>query len=157
MGIEIERKFLLHHEEWHQVIKPAGKNLRQGYIHNDPAKTIRVRIAEEKAWLTIKGITVGASRLEYEYEIPLAEAKELLDHFSEGELEKIRYEIDHQGKTWEVDVFSGDNDGLIVAEIELLAEDEDFECPPWINVEVTGDKRYYNASLTTYPYKDWED
>ncbi|GGE61344.1 CYTH domain-containing protein [Pedobacter psychrotolerans] len=155
MGIEIERKFLLHHDAWNKLVKPVGKSLRQGYILNDPAKTIRVRIAETKAWLTIKGITLGASRLEYEYEIPLEEAKELLDNFSEGELDKIRYEIDYQGKTWEVDVFSGDNDGLIVAEIELLSEDEDFECPEWIGVEVTGDKRYYNASLTTYPFKDW--
>lgn len=157
MGVEIERKFLLHHDTWNKLVKPAGKDLRQGYILNDPAKTIRVRIAEAKAWLTIKGVTLGASRLEYEYEIPIAEAKELLDNFSEGELEKIRYEIDYKGKIWEVDVFSGENDGLIVAEIELLSEDEDFECPKWIDVEVTGDKRYYNASLTTYPFKDWED
>ena len=155
MGVEIERKFLIHHEAWNKLVKPAGKSLRQGYIMNNPAKTIRVRIAEAKAWLTIKGITLGASRLEYEYEIPLEEAKELLDNFSEGELEKIRYEIDYQGKTWEVDVFSGDNDGLIVAEIELLSEDEDFECPQWIDIEVTGDERYYNASLTTYPFKSW--
>ncbi|WP_029286393.1 CYTH domain-containing protein [Pedobacter sp. R20-19] len=157
MGVEIERKFLVHHDAWNILVKPNGKDLRQGYILNDPAKTIRVRIAEAKAWLTIKGITLGASRLEYEYEIPIVEAKELLDNFSEGELEKVRYEIDYQGKIWEVDVFSGDNDGLIVAEIELLSEAEDFECPPWIDVEVTGDKRYYNASLTTYPFKDWKD
>ena len=155
MGVEIERKFLVHHDAWNILVKPNGKDLRQGYILNDPAKTIRVRIAEAKAWLTIKSITLGASRLEYEYEIPIAEAKELLDNFSEGELEKIRYEIDYKGKIWEVDVFSGENDGLIVAEIELLSEDEDFECPKWIDVEVTGDKRYYNASLTTYPFKDW--
>lgn len=157
MGVEIERKFLVHHDAWNILVKPNGKDLRQGYILNDPAKTIRVRIAEAKAWLTIKGITLGASRLEYEYEIPIVEAKELLDNFSEGELEKVRYEIDYQGKIWEVDVFSGDNDGLIVAEIELLSEAEDFECPSWIDVEVTGDKRYYNASLTTYPFKDWKD
>ena len=157
MGVEIERKFLVHHDAWNILVKPNGKDLRQGYILNDPAKTIRVRIAEAKAWLTIKSITLGASRLEYEYEIPIVEAKELLDNFSEGELEKVRYEIDYQGKIWEVDVFSGENNGLIVAEIELLSEDENFECPKWIDVEVTGDKRYYNASLTTYPFKDWKD
>jgi len=157
MGKEIERKFLLHLEEWKKLIKPAGKHLRQGYISNNPEKTIRIRIAEKQAWLTIKGITIGASRLEYEYEIPLNEAAELLDNFCESELEKIRYEIDYVGKTWEIDVFFGDNDGLIVAEIELLSEDEHFERPIWIAAEVTADKRYYNANLTTHPFKDWTD
>ncbi|MFW0716344.1 CYTH domain-containing protein [Pedobacter sp. N23S346] len=155
MGKEIERKFILNREEWEQLVKPVGKHLRQGYISKDPKKTIRVRIAETQAWLTIKGITVGASRLEYEYEIPLEEAKELLDNFCESELEKIRYEIEYHGKTWEVDVFSGDNEGLIVAEIELLSEDEDFERPIWVDVEVTADQRYYNSNLTTYPFKAW--
>ncbi|MFD2284569.1 CYTH domain-containing protein [Pedobacter petrophilus] len=157
MGKEIERKFLLNREKWEQLDKPAGKHLRQGYISNDPNKTIRVRIAETQAWLTIKGITIGASRLEYEYEIPLEEAAELLDNFCESELEKIRYEIEYQGKTWEVDVFSGDNEGLIVAEIELLSEEEQFERPVWVNAEVTTDKRYYNANLITYPFKAWAD
>ena len=157
MGKEIERKFLLNLEEWNKVDKPVGKHLRQGYISNDPTKTIRVRIAETKAWLTIKGITIGASRLEYEYEIPIGEATELLDNFCESALEKIRYEIDYEGKTWEIDVFSGDNDGLIVAEIELLSEEEQFERPMWIAAEVTADKCYYNANLTTHPFKDWKD
>ncbi len=157
MGKEIERKFLLHLEEWKKLIKPAGKHLRQGYISNNPEKTIRIRIAENQAWLTIKGITIGASRLEYEYEIPLNEAAELLDNFCESELEKTRYEIDYKGKTWEIDVFSGDNDGLIVAEIELLSEEETFERPIWIEAEVTADKRYYNANLTIHPFKDWTD
>lgn len=157
MGKEIERKFLLHLEEWTKLIKPAGKHLRQGYISNNPEKTIRIRIAEKQAWLTIKGITIGASRLEYEYEIPIGEATELLDNFCESALEKIRYEIDYEGKTWEIDVFSGDNDGLIVAEIELLSEEEQFERPIWIAAEVTADKRYYNANLTTHPFKDWKD
>lgn len=157
MGKEIERKFLLNLEEWNKVDKPLGKHLRQGYISNNPEKTIRIRIAEKQAWLTIKGITIGASRLEYEYEIPLNEAAELLDNFCESALEKIRYEIKYEGKIWEVDVFSGDNQGLIVAEIELLSEDEDFERPIWVDVEVTTDKRYYNANLTTHPFKDWKD
>ncbi|MFC4212948.1 CYTH domain-containing protein [Pedobacter lithocola] len=156
MGIEIERKFLVQHEVWEQLDKPAGKQLKQGYISTDPTKTIRVRIAETKAWLTIKGISVGASRLEFEYEIPLIEAEELLDNFSESSLEKIRYEIKSAGKVWEVDVFSGDNHGLIVAEIELSTEEEYFEKPDWIAEEVTHDKKYYNSNLTKHPFKNWK-
>ncbi|RNL51327.1 CYTH domain-containing protein [Pedobacter jejuensis] len=155
MGIEIERKFLVHHKLWEQVDKHAGKQLKQGYISTDPTKTIRVRITETKAWLTIKGISVGATRLEYEYEIPLIEAEELLGNFSESSLEKIRYEIKSAGKVWEVDVFSGDNHGLIVAEIELSSEEEHFEKPDWIAEEVTHDKKYYNSNLTKHPFKNW--
>lgn len=156
MGQEIERKFLIDLTEWKKLAKPAGKHFRQGYILTDPAKTIRVRKTETSGWLTIKGISVGASRLEYEYEIPLAEAEELLDNFSENELEKIRHEIVYANKLWEVDVFLGDNEGLIVAEIELESEDEDFEIPEWITEEVTHEKKYYNSNLTKYPFKDWE-
>jgi len=156
MGQEIERKFLIKASEWEKLDKPNGKQLRQGYILTDPNKTIRVRIANKTAWLTIKGISVGASRLEFEYEIPLQEGKELLDNFSESELEKVRYEIAHEGKLWEVDVFAGDNKGLIVAEIELLSEDEEFEIPEWVAVEVTHNKKYYNSNLTKDPFKNWE-
>ena len=156
MGKEIERKFLVNHKEWQDLDKPEGKQLRQGYILTDPNKTIRIRIANEQAWLTIKGISVGASRLEFEYEIPLEEATELLDNFSENELEKTRHEITYAGKLWEVDVFSGDNDGLIVAEIELESEDEQFELPDWVAEEVTHEKKYYNSNLTKHPFKDWD-
>ena len=156
MGQEIERKFLIKESEWEKLDKPSGKQLRQGYILTDPNKTIRVRIADKTAWLTIKGISVGASRLEFEYEIPLQEGNELLDKFSEAELEKVRYEIAHKGKLWEVDVFAGDNKGLIVAEIELLSEDEQFDLPDWVAQEVTHDKKYYNSNLTKYPFKDWK-
>jgi len=155
MGKEIERKFLVNHNKWQDLTKPEGKQLRQGYISSDPNKTIRVRIADKQAWLTIKGISVGATRLEYEYEIPLEEAAELLDNFSENELEKTRHEITYAGKLWEIDVFSGDNDGLIVAEIELQAEDEQFDLPDWIAEEVTHEKKYYNSNLTKHPFKDW--
>jgi len=155
MGKEMERKFLVNHNKWQDLTKPEGKQLRQGYILSDPNKTIRVRIADKQAWLTIKGISVGATRLEYEYEIPLEEAAELLDNFSENELEKTRHEITYAGKLWEIDVFSGDNDGLIVAEIELQAEDEQFDLPDWIAEEVTHEKKYYNSNLTKHPFKDW--
>ncbi|WP_316734862.1 CYTH domain-containing protein [Pedobacter aquatilis] len=156
MGKEIERKFLINLIEWDKLEKPAGKHLRQGYILTDPNKTIRVRISNDKAWLTIKGISIGATRLEYEYEIPTEEAKELLDNFSEAELEKIRYEIAYKEKLWEIDVFSGNNSGLIVAEIELETEDEIFELPDWVAEEVTQEQKYFNSNLTKYPFKDWK-
>lgn len=155
MGREIERKFLIKESEWAKTDKPGGKYLRQGYLVSDPNKTIRVRTTYDKAWITIKGISVGASRLEYEYEIPLGEGLELLDNFAEAELEKIRYEIHHQDKLWEVDVFLGDNNGLIVAEIELDSEDEKFELPEWVAEEVTQEKKYYNSNLTKHPFKLW--
>jgi len=155
MGKEIERKFLINPAKWAELIKPAGKQLRQGYILGDPNKTIRVRVTADKGWLTIKGISTGATRLEYEYEIPLGDAVELLDNFAENELKKTRYENTFEGKLWEVDVFSGENEGLIVAEIELTSEDEKFELPDWVSEEVTHEKKYYNSNLTTYPFKNW--
>lgn len=155
MGKEIERKFLIHQPKWDKLKKPKGKLLRQGYLLTDQIKTIRVRATESNGFLTIKGQTVGATRLEYEYEIPVSEATELLDNFSVSELSKTRYEIEFNGKLWEVDVFAGDNDGLIVAEIELESEDEIFDLPDWIAKEVTEDERYYNSNLTVRPFKDW--
>ena len=105
--------------------------------------------------MTIKGLSVGATRPEYEYEIPFDEAKELLDNFSISELSKIRYKLIFDNKIWEVDEFLGDNSALIVAEIELTSEDENFDIPAWVAQEVTGDEKYYNSNLTIKPYKDW--
>ena len=156
MGIEIERKFLMNPEKWEQLEKPVGEFYRQGYLSTDPTKTIRVRQTSEQGFLTIKGISVGATRKEYEYEIPLEEAKELLDQFSVAELSKIRYKISIGNHVWEVDEFSGKNAGLIVAEIELTSEDEDFEIPDWIGREVTGAEKYYNSNLVTEPYENWK-
>ena len=156
MGIEIERKFLMNPEKWEQLEKPVGEFYRQGYLLTDPTKTIRVRQTSEQGFLTIKGISVGATRKEYEYEIPLEEAKELLDQFSVAELSKIRYKISIGNHVWEVDEFSGKNAGLIVAEIELTSEDEDFEIPDWIGREVTGAEKYYNSNLVTEPYENWK-
>ncbi|SDH66841.1 CYTH domain-containing protein [Pedobacter terrae] len=155
MGKEIERKFLIDQQKWDNLTKPEGKLLRQGYLLSDKDKTIRVRATETKGFLTIKGQTIGATRLEYEYEIPVVEATELLDNFSVSELSKTRYEIQFNGKLWEVDVFSGDNAGLIVAEIELESEEETFDLPDWIDKEVTEEERYYNSNLTVRPFKDW--
>ncbi|MGZ5272937.1 MAG: CYTH domain-containing protein [Kaistella sp.] len=119
MPLEIERKFLVKKELWQQWDKPSGELFRQGYLLTDPKKTIRVRQTADKGFITIKGISVGATRTEYEYEIPVCEAEELLDHFCGSELSKKRFKILFEGKLWEVDEFLGDNEGLIVAEIEL--------------------------------------
>ncbi|QOW10466.1 CYTH domain-containing protein [Kaistella flava (ex Peng et al. 2021)] len=156
MGVEIERKFLVNHDKWEQVEKPSGEFYRQGYLLTDPKKTIRVRQTSDKGFLTIKGISVGATRAEYEYEIPFEEAKELLDQFSVAELSKIRYKISIDNHIWEVDVFSGKNEGLIVAEIELKSEDETFEIPGWIDREVTGEEKYYNSNLVSEPFSNWK-
>ena len=156
MKQEIERKFLVDDDKWNKLEKPVGKQLSQGYLTSGASTTIRVRTAGDKGFLTIKGKTVGISRPEYEYEIPRAEANELLDNFAITNLSKIRYEIEYAGKLWEVDVFKGDNEGLIVAEIELESEDELFEKPGWITEEVTDDKRYYNSRLAETPFKNWQ-
>ncbi len=155
MGQEIERKYLVDHHKWQQIDKPIGQHYRQGYLLTDPTKTIRVRQTPEKGFLTIKGLSIGATRPEYEYEIPLDEAKELLDNFSIAELSKIRYKVIFDNKVWEVDEFLGDNSGLIVAEIELTSEDERFSIPAWVDREVTGQEKYYNSNLTIEPYKNW--
>lgn len=156
MGIEIERKFLVKQEIWAQLEKPDGEFYRQGYLLTDPTKTIRVRQTSEKGFLTIKGISIGASRSEFEYEIPQEEAKDLLDQFSVSELSKIRYKILFENKLWEVDEFLGENKGLMVAEIELKSEDETFTIPNWIGEEVTGEEKYYNSNLTLLPFKNWK-
>jgi len=156
MGQEIERKYLVDQSEWQQIDKPTGQLYRQGYLLTDPNKTIRVRQTLDKGFLTIKGLSIGATRPEYEYEIRFAEAKELIDNFSISELSKIRYKILHDNKVWEVDEFLGNNMGLIVAEIELTSEDEKFSIPKWIDKEVTGQEKYYNSNLTIEPYENWK-
>lgn len=155
MPQEIERKYLVNHDKWKMVEKGNGARLRQGYLLTDPHKTIRVRLTGEKGYLTIKGLNKGISRAEYEYEIPKKEAEELLDNFSTSELSKIRYEILEKGKLWEVDEFLGENEGLIMAEIELETEDETFELPDWIQEEVSGEEKYYNSNLTLKPFRNW--
>ncbi len=154
MGVEIERKFLVSSDAWRQL--GEATLLRQGYLCADPERTVRVRIEGEQGVLTIKSKTEGASRGEWEYPIPLADAEELLDRLCERPLvEKYRRRIDHAGFTWEVDEFLGENAGLVVAEIELPAEDTVFDLPDWIGREVTGERRYYNSSLIGLPYSKW--
>ena len=155
MGIEIERKFLLTGTEWKQLA--SGTPYRQGYLNSTKERTVRVRTIDDKGFLTVKGISVGASRLEFEYEIPLGDANTLLDELCEKPLiEKNRYKIEHQGFTWEVDEFFGENDGLVVAEIELESEDQAFDKPGWVGEEVTGDPRYFNSSLISKPFSTWK-
>lgn len=155
MALEIERKYLINHIQWNALEKGKGILIRQGYISTDPHKTIRVRLVDELAYLTIKGINEGMTRTEFEYEIPRLDAEKLLANFSSSELSKLRYEIMHQGKKWEVDEFLGENEGLIVAEIELDSEDEKFDLPEWIREEVTSQEKYYNSNLTQHPFKNW--
>ena len=127
----------------------------QGYIVADGLRTVRVRIAGEDGYLTIKGKTEGISRLEFEYPIPVEEAFELLKLCTTPVIEKYRTKVIFGNKTWEVDEFEGDNKGLVIAEIELKSEDELFELPSWIGEEVTGDLKYYNSRLATYPFRTW--
>jgi adenylate cyclase len=155
MGVEIERKYLLNLDVWNALSKPIPKFLRQGYMIKQPGKTVRVRIADKQAFITIKGKSAGMSRSEYEYEIPVADAEELLNDFCDAEIIKHRYEIIFTGKLWEVDVFMGDNEGLYVAEIELTSETEAFELPEWVGDEVTADKRYFNSNLSAKPFSTW--
>ena len=153
MGTEIERKFLVKEGPWREA---AAETYRQGYLSTVKERTVRVRTINDKGYLTVKGVSVGASRLEFEYEIPVADAEQLLDNLCEKPLiEKQRYKLDHGGLTWEIDVFFGDNEGLIVAEVELQSEDQVFESPDWVVDEVTSDPRYYNANLISNPYSNW--
>ena len=153
MATEIERKFLVSDTAF--LEKSEGEYLSQGYLSHTPESVVRVRIRGDEAFLTVKGITKGASRLEFEYPVPREDAKEMLALCPEGKIEKTRHEIPLGKHVWEVDVFHGDNDGLIVAEIELGGEDEAFEKPDWLGEEVTGDPRYYNSNLSQTPFKSW--
>lgn len=154
MPTEIERKFLVTGNAWRA--QGEGILLRQGYLNSARERTVRVRTAGEQAFLTIKGATVGITRAEYEYAIPLADANALLDTLAEKPLiEKVRTIIPVGNVVWEVDEFLGENKGLIVAEIELEREDAPFPRPEWLGEEVTGDPRYYNASLVKHPFSQW--
>ena len=154
MATEIERKFLLANDGWRGL--DQGQVYCQGYLCSGAGRTVRVRTAADRGYLTIKGPTQGFSRAEYEYPIPFVEARELLDSLCMKPLiEKIRYRIDFAGFIWEIDEFKGENNGLVVAEIELESPEQEFVMPPWIGQEVTDDPRYRNSSLALNPYRDW--
>ena len=154
MGTEIERKFLVADDRWRDGAE--GIHFRQGYLSTAEERNVRVRIRGDRALLTVKGRGEGLVRLEFEYEIPLADARQLLDELCERPLiEKVRYRVPFGGLTWEVDEFEGDNAGLIVAEVELEDEAQEIELPPWVGEEVSADPRYLNANLVRRPYGSW--
>jgi len=151
MPIEIERKFLLAGEP----PSSEGVEMKQAYLCKDPERTVRIRIEPERAVLAIKGKPIGLARPEFEYEIPIQEAQELMKLCIGSPVEKTRYHHRLGQHVWEIDVFHGGNEGLVVAEIELAAEDEEFDKPAWIGAEVSDDPRYANSSLSSTPYTQW--
>lgn len=152
---EIERKYLVNNTDFLKDLK--GKRITQGYLTTDPARTVRVRIKGSQGFITIKGQSTesGLTRYEWEKEISIVEAEELLELALPGVIDKTRYEVDIEKHTWEIDVFHGANNGLIIAEIELQTEEETFTIPDWIAQEVTGDNRYYNSYLSKKPFSEW--
>lgn len=155
MGIEIERKFLLKDDSWRQQAD-AGTRYRQGYLIGAKLASVRVRLEGDKAFLNIKSMTLGVTRQEYQYPLPLDDAQAMLDSLCEKPLvEKTRYKIEHAGHEWEIDVFTGENAGLVVAEVELQSEQEPLSLPSWVGVEVSADPRYYNVNLVKHPYSKW--
>ena len=152
MGVEIERKFTVRADFCPQGV---GTEMAQGYLSRDPQRTVRVRLAGGRGYLTVKGETRGMVRAEYEYEIPPTDARAMLALCDPPLVEKTRYVVDVAGRRWEVDVFHGANDGLVVAEVELPSETAEVTLPAWVKREVTGEKRYYNSALIVHPYRCW--
>jgi adenylate cyclase len=158
MATEIERKFLLKNDSWRQQVE-KGSRFVQGYLTDEHNNTsVRVRIEDDRAALNIKGSVPGIKRLEFEYPIPMHEAEQLLDELCQKPLiEKMRYYVRIGDHIWEIDVFEGENQGLVVAEVELGSEDEDFQRPDWLGLEVSHEHRYYNHYLSRHPYSSWQD
>lgn len=155
MATEIERKFLVKNDSWRDL-STNSKLIIQGYLANTERGSIRIRITGENASLNIKSMTLGVTRSEYDYAIPADDARAMLETLCMQPLiEKTRYYVKHGGHTWEIDAFAGANAGLVVAELELRAQDEPFEHPPWLGEEVSHDPRYYNVCLTEHPYSTW--
>ena len=154
MATEIERKFLVNGGSWKQGV--TGERVRQAYLSTDKQRVVRVRVIDDRAWLTVKGQTQGISRLEFEYQIPADDADEMLRLLCHQPIiDKTRYRVRHGDHTWEIDEFHGANDGLVIAEIELQTENEPFERPEWLGEEVSSDHRYFNSSLASHPFSDW--
>ena len=155
MGKEIERKFLVRRDLWYAFRKPVGINIVQAYIVNEAGKVIRIRVAGESGFITIKGPVKEFTREEFEYPLPLPDAMKLMELFTVKRIEKTRYRIHFQNHLWEVDEFYGENDGLIIAEIELKSQEEAFETPSWLGEEVTFDHRYFNSYFSDHPFNSW--
>ena len=147
MALEIERKFLVDAKKISALNLTGGEKIFQGYLSTEPNKTVRVRIKKNRGFLTIKSANVGIVRKEFEYEIPVADAEELLKLCGENILQKVRYKVEHAGKIFEVDIFSGRHDGLILAEVELNSADEKFSLPDWLGEEVSDNPKYFNSNL----------
>ena len=157
MAVEIERKFRVINDAWRTAVRTSTL-LRQGYLANTARASIRVRLAGEEGWLSVKAMTPGRSRAEYEAAIPAADANEMLCRLCEGPLiEKWRHIVAHAGNHWEVDEFLGENTGLVIAELELESEQQSFAQPDWLGAEVTDDQRYYNFRLSQQPYRHWPE
>jgi adenylate cyclase len=155
MGVEIERKFLVSGDGWRAGVVRT-RRIRQGYLARNDTATVRVRAVDDDfGALTVKGATAGIARAEFEYQIPLADAEQLLLLSMGNIIEKVRHDVQHGNLTWEVDVFHGANEGLVVAEVELECEDQAFSKPTWLGAEVTDDIRYYNAELVARPFNTW--
>ncbi len=155
MAIEIERKFLVLTDAWREGATPS--RIVQGFLSRDPERIVRVRLRDDEAFLTVKGKGSGLARVEVEVAIPVEEARQLLPLCLPPLIEKTRHLLHWAGHLWEIDEFYGANDGLVVAEVELAAEDESFERPPWLGREVSDDFRYSNAALSERPWRDWRD
>lgn len=155
MGIEIERKFLVRDASWRTAAE-RDYHILQGYLSAEQHLTVRVRVRDDEAFLTLKGATTGVRRAEYEYPIPKTDAEAMLRDLSRDSLiEKRRHIVRDQGRIWEIDVFAGDNQGLVLAEIELADEQQRFSRPNWLGQEVSDDPRYFNANLARHPYRRW--
>lgn len=152
MGIEIERKFLVIGSDWKST---PGTTYRQGYLSSVKERTVRIRVVDDAGWITVKGQNVGASRAEFEYPVPVEDARTMLELCEKPLIEKIRRKIPHAGLVWEVDEFLGENAGLVVAEIELSSPAQPFAKPAWVGQEVTDDPRYFNSALARTPYSRW--
>ncbi len=154
MAQEIERKFRVTATTYRDLAK--GTHYRQGYLNSQKERVVRIRTIDDKGFITVKGITRGATRLEFEYEISVADANEMLNDLCEQPIiEKHRYKVAMGEHVWEIDEFHGENEGLTVAEVELESEDQEYPKPDWIGEEVTGDARYYNSNLIAKPYNKW--
>jgi len=155
MATEIERKFLVVNDQWREHVLSESR-LKQGYLANQINASIRVRTGNGKAHLNIKSSTIGVSRSEFEYEVPMEDAEAMLREVAQQPfIDKTRYKVRCGGHVWDLDVFEGENQGLVVAEVELAHEDEHFEMPPWAGDEVSGDAKYYNVHLVALPYSRW--
>lgn len=155
MGVEIERKFLVVDDTWMQQVRSRTR-ISQGYLANEQGVTVRVRIKGDQGYLTIKGRSEGISRAEFEYAIPVDDAEAMLGLASGPVIDKVRHLVDVAGRTWEVDVFAGDNAGLVIAEVELPSEDVELTVPDWAGDDVSQDARYYNVNLASRPFTSWE-